>query len=120
MEPWNLGLRFALELSALTAMGYWGFDKGDGTMRYTLMIGVPLVAAAAWGIFAVNGDPSRSGKTVVQTPGYLRLALELSFFAFSAWALYDTGSKNLAYTLGGAVILHYASSYKRIHWLMAQ
>ena len=84
------------------------------------MIGVPLVAAAAWGIFAVEGDPSRSGNTVVATTGYSRLALELAFFAFSTWALQDTGSKNLAYALAGTVVFHYAFSYKRVMWLIAQ
>jgi len=118
MEPWNLGLRFILELSALGAMGSWGYDKGDGAMRYVYMIGVPVVAAAAWGIFAVEGDPSRSGNTILQTPGYARLALEVAFFGFSAWALHDLAYTNLAYTMGGLVLFHYAVSYERIIWLI--
>ena len=120
MESWNLALRGLLELSSLVAMGYWGFEKGDGTGRYALMAGVPLVAAAAWGVFAVEGDPSRSGGTVVATPGIARLALELGFFAFSAWAIQDVGSKPLAIGFGGAVIFHYAASYKRVMWLLTQ
>lgn len=120
MEPWNLALRFGLELSALTAMGFWGYEKGDGGMRYALMIGVPLVAATAWGIFAVENDPSRSGNTVSATNGFARLALELGFFAFSTWTLYDMGFNNLAYTMSGLIVIHYAFSYKRILWLIAQ
>ncbi len=118
MESWNLALRGLLELSGLAAMGYWGFEKGDGAGRYALMIGVPLVSAAAWGIFAVEGDPSRSGTTVVHTPGIVRLALEVGFFTFSTWAIQDIGSKPLAVGFGGAAVFHYAVSYKRVLWLL--
>ncbi len=118
MESWNLALRGLLELSSLAAMGYWGFEKGDGAGRYALMIGVPLVSAAAWGIFAVEGDPSRSGTTVVHTPSILRLALEVGFFTFSTWAIQDVGAKPLAIGFGGAAVFHYAVSYKRVLWLL--
>ncbi len=118
MATWNLALRGLLELSGLVAMGYWGFDKGEGAERYALMAGVPLVAAAAWGIFAVEGDPSRSGRTVVPTPGLARLALEAGFFTFSTWAMQDAGSRSLAVGFGGTVAFHYAVSYKRLLWLL--
>ena len=38
-----LGVRFALELCALAALGYWGFQTGhNGFFRIVLGIGAPL------------------------------------------------------------------------------
>jgi hypothetical protein len=120
MNRWNLGYRAVLELAALGGMGTWGFDRGTGISRYLLMAGIPVIAAATWGIFAVEGDPSRSGQTVVSTPGAIRLGLELAFFGFSAWTLRDLGYSTGAYALGGSVVIHYAFSYERILWLLSR
>ena len=119
MRAWNLGLRFALELAALGALGMWGYEQGDGLARYALAAGLPLAAAAGWGVFAVEGDPSRSGQTIVATPGAVRLGLELAFFGVSAWALRDLGHDSFAYGMGGAVLVHYAVSFERIRWLLS-
>ncbi len=71
-HPINLALRFLLELAAIFVFGYWGYSLGvDGT-RIILAILFPLLFATLWGVFAVTGDPSRSGKTVVQTPGIVK------------------------------------------------
>lgn len=72
MNRWNLGCRALLELAALGVMGTWGYENGTGVGQYVLMAGVPVTAGALWGIFAVQGDPSRSGQTVVPTPGVIR------------------------------------------------
>ncbi len=58
MNPANLGLRFVLELSALTAVGFWGWARLEGLPRWLHAVGVPLALAAAWGVFNVPGDPS--------------------------------------------------------------
>lgn len=119
-HPLNLALRFLLEIAALVAIGYWGFDQHSGIWRFILAIGGPLIAATLWGTFAVPGDPSRSGEAPVPIPGVLRLVLELSLFGFAAWALYDAGSTLLAAILAGITISHYALSYDRIAWLFRQ
>lgn len=77
-HPINLALRFALELSALAALGAWGWGRGSGWTAAALAIGLPLAAAVVWGTFAVIGDPSRSGKAPVPVPGPVRLALEVA------------------------------------------
>jgi len=120
MNAWNLGLRFGLEVAALGAMGWWGYEQSDSSSRYAAMIGVPLLAAAAWGTFAVEGDPSRSGEALVVVPGVVRLAMELAFFGFSAWALSDIDHRALGIGMGSAVAVHYALSYERIQWLLSQ
>lgn len=117
-HPLNLGIRFLLEIAALVAIGYWGFSQHTGILRFLLGIGLPVIPAAIWGIFAVPDDPSRSGKAPVPVPGAMRLILELALFAFAAWALYDAGSTLLAAILAGITIFHYALSYDRIAWLL--
>jgi len=51
-HPVNLGIRFLLELAAVVSMGYWGWQKGQGVMRFVLAIGIPVAAFAIWGTFA--------------------------------------------------------------------
>ena len=120
MLPANGALRFTLELAALTAMGAWGLDQTDGTAGYGLMIGVPVVAAGAWGTFAVPNDPSRGGQGLVRVPGLARLGIELAFFGFATWAMADMGHPDLARGYAATTGVHYAISFKRIHWLLRQ
>ena len=117
-HPLNLGLRFILELAALIAAGYWGYSQTDSWTKYILAIGVPLILAVLWGAFAVPNDRSRSGKAPISTPGYLRLCLEIAFFAFAGWALYETGLTRLALILLIITLVHYVISYDRIIWLL--
>lgn len=81
-------------------------------------VGLPLIVAVLWGIFAVPGDPSRSGNAPVAVPGALRLALELAIFGFATWALYSTGALLWSLLLGGLTVLHYGLSYDRVAWLL--
>jgi len=109
-----------LELGALGAMGWWGYEQADGASRYALMAGVPFAAASAWGIFAVPSDPSRGKDGVVSVSGITRLLLEAAFFSFSSWALHDLGKDSLAVSYGSAVAIHYALSIDRLKWLVKQ
>lgn len=119
-HPINLALRFLLEIAALVAIGYWGFDQHGGFWRFVLGISGPLLAALLWGAFAVPGDPSRSGQAPVPVPGIVRLILELSLFLFATWALHNAGKTAIAALLGGITLIHYAVSYERISWLLRQ
>ena len=119
-HPVNLMVRFLLEVLALVLMGLWGWRQGEGWLRFVLAIALPLIAAAAWGVFAVPDDPSRSGNAPVAVPGFLRLGLELAFFAFAIWALNDLGFRNISWILTAVILLHYALSYDRIQWLLKQ
>jgi hypothetical protein len=120
-HPVNLAVRFVLELSALVAMGFWGWRQGDSNgFRVALAVGIPLLAAAAWGTLAVPGDPSRSGSAPLPVSGLLRLAIELAFFSFATWALFDTGATILSALFGLAVAVHYVASYDRLRWLLAR
>jgi hypothetical protein len=107
-HPLVLLVRFLLELGALLALGYWGWTQHAGVMRVLLALGVPLVAAAAWGTFRVPGYP---GKAPVAVPGPVRLLLEAAFFAGAVWALYAAQRPQRGLVFGVIVVLHYLASY---------
>ncbi len=119
-HPINLIVRFLLEMAALVAVGVWGWKHSDGWLRFLLAIGTPVLLAVIWGTFAVPYDPSRSGAAPIVTPGLIRLMIELGIFAFATWSLYGLGWNKASLTFGLIVVLHYAISYDRIVWLLAQ
>lgn len=122
-NPLNLAIRFLLELAALSAIGVWGWhygSQGSPWLRFVLAIGLPIIAAAIWGIFNVPNDPSRSGAAPIVVPGIIRLAIELAIFSLATWALYELAYPQLCWLLGGLVSLHYLVSYDRILWLIKQ
>ncbi|WP_067696925.1 YrdB family protein [Nocardia jejuensis] len=76
----NLTLAFGMELVALGALAVWGWKTGDGTpTKLALAVGVPVVAAVAWGLFAAPhasfGNPVLAIVTKVVVFGGAALAL---------------------------------------------
>ncbi len=114
-NPLNLALRFALELAALVAVGAWSWSQHDGIARVLLGIGLPVLMAALWGIFRVDGDPKDAP---VRVPGWVRLLLEAAYFSVAVLALYAGGRPDLAVAFGLILVLHYAVSYDRVVWLL--
>ena len=117
-HPINLALRFRLELTAWVAMGFWGWNQGQGALRIVLAISIPVIAAVLWGVFAVPEDPSRSGNTIISMPGIFRLALELIFFSFATWTLHRAGATTASWIFGIVTLVHYFVSYDRLCWLI--
>lgn len=114
-NPVNLALRFFLELAALYCMGYWGWTRHEGALPYLLAFGLPLLAASVWGIFRVPGD---GGAPRVRVSGLVRLLIEVLFFGFAIWGLFDAGATTAGLIFGGLVLFHYLISYDRIGWLL--
>ena len=119
-HPINLLIRFFLELAAIIFFGFWGHSLSQGGVGILLAILFPALFAVLWGVFAVKGDPSRSGKTVVQTPGIIRLLLELGLFGAAAWMMLDLDYTLIALIFGVTVVVHYFLSFDRIAWLLKQ
>lgn len=117
-HPVNLFIRFLLELVALSVFAVWGYHLSDSWSRFLLAIIACLFFAGLWGIFAVPGDPSRSGKTVIPTPGKVRLVLELLLFSAATGMISGLTKPWMAWLYGGIVLLHYVTSYDRISWLL--
>jgi hypothetical protein len=95
----NDGLRFVLELAALTALGYWGFAEHDGVLQWLLGLGAPLLAAVIWGAFVA---PKASRPTVDPA----RLLLELAVFGSGVAALFAADAPVLGAVFAGLVALH--------------
>jgi len=86
----NLALRFLLELCALGALGYWGYQIGSGLLlKIGLAIGVPLLAAVVWGAFIAP-------KASVPVPVWLWLVLQALIFGLAAAGLVATGHRTMA------------------------
>jgi hypothetical protein len=119
-HPLNLVLRFLLEMGALVVFAVWGWNSFPELWHILAAIGLPVFFATLWGVFAVKGDPSRSGKTVVPTPGWVRLLLEFLFFCLAALALFDLGFNIAGLVVSILVLLHYGFSYRRVVWLLKQ
>jgi hypothetical protein len=117
-HPLNLLLRFILEMAALVILGYWGWHMGNNFTRYFYAIGIPLIMATIWGIFAVPNDPSRSGKAPVPVPGILRLFIEGIFFGMAFLVLVEAAIQPWAYIFAATVLLHYLLSMDRLRWLI--
>ena len=112
-HPLNLALRFFLELTAWFGPAWWAWHRFGWWAG--IILGVALMAI--WVVFAVRGDESRSGKTVVQTPGRIRLILEVCMFLFGVWTVRASGYPDLAWILLAVVILHHLFSADRLEWL---
>ncbi|MEV7566879.1 YrdB family protein [Streptomyces tanashiensis] len=53
LHVFNEGLAFLLELAALAALAWWGWESADHTaLRLLLAIAAPGLAAVVWGLFA--------------------------------------------------------------------
>jgi hypothetical protein len=120
LHPLNSAIRFLLEFAGILSFAKWGYHQSETSMRILLAILLPLLFAVLWGVFAVRNDPSRSGKTVVSTPGAIRLVLELILFGAATWMLFDLGHTLPALIYGAVLVLHYAFSWERIAWLLKQ
>lgn len=100
IKPANLALRFALEIGALIAIGYWGFQTGQNTLLKILLgVGLPLVAAVIWGTFV-------SPKAAKRLPEAGRFLIELLIFGGGVLALYAVNRPGLALVFAILVLIH--------------
>jgi hypothetical protein len=120
MNQANLFLRFLMEVASIITFGLWGYSLTNSGYRILLALLFSILFAALWGIFAVRDDPSRSGKTVIRTPGAIRLFLELTLFGSATWMLFDLGFTIPGWILGATILFHYILSFNRITWLLKQ
>jgi hypothetical protein len=96
----NLALAFLLELCALAAFAWWGYQAGQGTLaKIALAIGAPLLVAVFWGLFVAP-------RAVVTLSPLWRSVLALVVFALATVALYVTGQTALAWIFLIAAILN--------------
>jgi hypothetical protein len=96
----NLALAFLLELCALVAFVWWGYQSGQGTLaKIALAVGAPLVVAVFWGLFVAP-------RAVFTLPPLWRSLLALLVFGAAAIALYVTGQQTLALVFAALALLN--------------
>jgi len=123
MSVWNGALRFSLELASLVSIGHFGWTivapvppTFSTWAQPVVAVTLPLAAATVWGVFNVPNDPSRSGAAPVPVSGKTRVLVELGFFGWGGYSLWQW-NPIVAYVYTGAAVMHYVSYYKRIQWL---
>ena len=101
----NLTVAFMLELWALGALGYWGFQTGNGLlMKLLLGIGAPLIAAVAWGLFVAP-------KASIPVPSPVRLLIELAVFGAAAAGLWQRDHATMAIALLVILVVNHGLIY---------
>jgi hypothetical protein len=109
-NPINLAVRFLLELIMLFVLCLWGWRLGMGWVCWVYAILFPVVAATLWGVFRIQNDPKPAP---VETPGVIRLLLELGLFTLTVFGLHDMGYTTAGWIIAAIVVIHYLVSYDR-------
>lgn len=90
---------FLVELAAIAAFGYWGFNLDKGIiLKYLLGIGTPLLVVIFWGAFVAP-------KASIPVSEPIRLLLQLTVFTLAAIALYSSGQQKLATTFASVALI---------------
>jgi Protein of unknown function (DUF2568) len=100
----NDGLRFLLELGALAALAYWGFEEFGGVLQWVIGLGAPLVAAAVWGRFMAP-------RALRPTVDPMRLLIEIAVFGAGVAALFAAGATAIAVVIGVLAAVHLALTF---------
>lgn len=90
LQSANLALAFILELCAVVALGYWGFQTGDSTLvKWLLGIGAPVLLIVIWGGWLAPKSTRRLRPPVLHI-------VKLIVFGTAAFALYRADQPTLA------------------------
>ena len=96
----NLALRFALELTALAAVGWWGWDAGGPLLALAAVAAVVVI----WGAFVAP-------KASHPMTDPVRLLLEVAVFGSGVVALSAADGGTLAVVFGVLVVVHLALTF---------
>jgi hypothetical protein len=100
----NPALRFLLELSAIAAVLYWGFETGSGICGWFLAVGAAALVIVVWALFI-------SPKAGIELERPLRLVLEYAVFGAAAVALAAAGQVVLAIVLAVVALVSGTLNY---------
>lgn len=96
----NMALSFLVELCAIAALSYWGFNSSTGTVGTILLgLGAPAAAIVIWGLFVAP-------RAVFTLPVALRTAIAWVVFAMGVLALAAAGQGTLAWVLGAVMVVN--------------
>jgi hypothetical protein len=84
--------QFFLEIAGLIGVARLGWQLfNGGVVGVALASLLVALASAIWAIFRTPGFVPNGGDPIVATPGPVRLAIELMFFALASWGLWLSG-----------------------------
>jgi hypothetical protein len=86
MRAVNDGVRFILEICALAAICWWGWQPGRSTASRRLL----AVLSVVWGVFRSESD------AIVEVPTAVRILIEVVAFGAATAALVAVGRTRLA------------------------
>jgi hypothetical protein len=109
----HLLIRFVLEIAMHIGIGIAGWS----VWRYPGAILAVLLGMVLWGVFGTPGDCVR-GAPVIDTPGPIRLLMELALFAVAGYGFWVGWSRAVSETFLTITVLHYAITWERQWWLM--
>ena len=110
LQSVNLALRFLLELGALGAVGYWGWETGNGVLRPVLALVAVAAVIVVWALFI-------SPKATFDLARPLQFALELCVWAAAGAALYASGRRGLALAFVVVAVVSGSLNYVwRLDW----
>jgi hypothetical protein len=117
--PFQLALRLVLELGALVALSAWARRAaGAGVLGWCAALGMGALVGAVWGVFAVPGDPSRSGRAPVPVSGWTRIGIEMAVFFGGAAALASMQWWRWFDPFIAGFVIHHVGTRRRIQWLL--
>lgn len=104
LKWFNVGLRAAMELGIVAALGYWGYKTGESTgAKILLAIGASVIGFGFWGLV----DFRKAGSLAES----LRLIQELVISGLAAFAWYTAGAQTWSWALGLISIIHHILVY---------
>jgi hypothetical protein len=81
----NLVLAFAMELAGLAAFAWWGWNAGGNmALQLVLAIGLPLIGAVLWRLFAAHANATYGGPVVTTV-------FKVAFFGLAGLAVWTLG-----------------------------
>src|SRR4051794_4732997 len=105
----SLALKFAVELAAFTAFGYWGAHVGGGATSVFLAIAAPALAIVLWALLAAPRSTRR-------LPRSARVPFELGVFVLAVAALFAAGASTAAAVLALLVATSTALLFRFEQW----
>jgi len=99
LKALNLAIRFfVVELGALAAAAYWGFDVTEGAAQVWLAVAAPAAVIVVWGLFI-------SPKARIAVPRLAALAIELLLLGLVALGLAAAGPLWLGIAYGAVALV---------------
>jgi hypothetical protein len=100
----NLALAFILELCALGALAYWGFNASENTVfRLVLGVGAPFVMIVIWGVYLAP----KSSRRFTEPP---LTGAKLILFGLASVGLAVSGQTRIAAIFMAAAVLNLTSA----------